>query len=78
MNFVKPRQVPPVDFGHRILKKSRVMFFCIFQSLEPPVYVMWLHGGVPVNYAPDRPRLTVQMEVKGTRSRSLLKIKDAK
>ena len=48
------------------------------QSLEPPVYVMWLHGGVPLNYAPDRPRLNVELEVKGSRSRSLLKIKDAK
>ncbi|XP_018006831.1 uncharacterized protein LOC108664677 [Hyalella azteca] len=50
----------------------------IQQSLEPPVYVMWLHGGVPVNYAPDRPRLDVQLIVKGATSRSVLSVKNAK
>ncbi|KAF2360582.1 Immunoglobulin V-set domain [Trinorchestia longiramus] len=50
----------------------------IEQSLEPPVYVMWLHGGVPVNYAPDRPRLNVDLIVKGSTSRSILSVKNAK
>jgi len=39
---------------------------------------MWLHGGVIVNYAPDRPRLEVELESKGAATRSVLRVKDAK